>query len=469
MGSMTAVSIAVSAFRTFAAFSLCAGALSAQQTYLTASLDGAQATPPNTSPATGSACLVLDQTAHTVTFHITFANLTAAETAAHFHQGSVGVPGPVTFALPLGSPKTGTLPTTVAQETAFLAGNVYIDIHSVAQPGGEIRGQVVRAVGSTCPPAGPPFQIQLYRLEGAADGTTWSWELVSTAGWSMGACDVTPVFSGDAYDVALQFAQDIDSTGCPTTQLLATATQATGGIGFLKIRAGDPSGSTPFTLSVGADCCAIDCVVPFSPAVGCTINPTIAEIPRSGQDCNGNQEDDAFDIALGTSTDVNTNGVPDECEAFLPYCPGDGSAIACPCGNNGAAGGGCANSMFPSGGRLSAAGTPSVSADTAVLAATSLTGSIAVFFQGETQTSATIIDDGIGCVGGPIIRLGTKAVAAAASSFPQAGDLSISVRGAIPPAGGTRYYQCFYRNAVAVFCPPATSNRTNGVRAVWAP
>ena len=40
--------------------------------------------------------------------------------------------------------------------------------------------------------------------------------------------------------------------------------------------------------------------------------------------------------------------------------------------------------------------------------------------------------------------------------------------GAIPPGGATRYYQTFYRNA-AVFCTPATSNRTNGAAIVWAP
>ena len=31
-------------------------------------------------------------------------------------------------------------------------------------------------------------------------------------------------------------------------------------------------------------------------------------------DCNGNGIEDAVDIAFGTSSDVNQNGVPDECE-----------------------------------------------------------------------------------------------------------------------------------------------------------
>ncbi len=157
------------------------------------------------------------------------------------------------------------------------------------------------------------------------------------------------------------------------------------------------------------------------------------------------------------------------CPSFQPFCAGDGSLAACPCGNNGASGAGCANSSFAAGATLSASGIASVASDSTVLASTNLTGSVAVFFQGATQTSATIIDDGLGCVGGPIVRLGTQPVAGSASSYPQGGNPSISVRGAIPAVGGTYSYQCFYRNAVAAFCPPATSNRTNGVQITWAP
>ena len=81
----------------------------------------------------------------------------------------------------------------------------------------------------------------------------------------------------------------------------------------------------------------------------------------------------------------------------------------------------------------------------------------------------TIIDDGLGCVTGAIIRLGTKSVSNAASEYPSAGDLSVSVKGAVGPAGGARFYQAFYRNAAPAFCPPATTNRTNGVVISWSP
>lgn len=153
----------------------------------------------------------------------------------------------------------------------------------------------------------------------------------------------------------------------------------------------------------------------------------------------------------------------------ITLCAGDGTAIACPCANNGAPGSGCANSLFISGAALTQSGIARVSADSAVLSAHSMTGSLAVFFQGATPIAPVVIDDGIGCVGGPILRLGNKPASSGASSFPQPGDPSISVRGAISPAGGTFYYQCYYRNVTAAFCPPATSNRTNAIAVTWSP
>ncbi|MBI5364571.1 MAG: beta-galactosidase [Planctomycetes bacterium] len=151
------------------------------------------------------------------------------------------------------------------------------------------------------------------------------------------------------------------------------------------------------------------------------------------------------------------------------FCTGDGASAACPCGNAGSAGHGCANSAFAAGAQLGGAGAARVLGDTAVLTALNLTGSTCVFFQGDAQAPPLAVDDGLGCVTGSVVRLGTKPIASSASSFPGAGDPAISVRGAIPATGGTRYYQCFYRNAVATFCPPATSNRTNGLVVTWVP
>lgn len=162
-------------------------------------------------------------------------------------------------------------------------------------------------------------------------------------------------------------------------------------------------------------------------------------------------------------------------EAWTPcpdaqvLCAGDGSGLACPCANSGAVGHGCANSAFASGAALVGAGTNSVAEDGFSLQAANLTGSVCLFFQGTTAVTPTVIDDGIGCVGGGIVRLGTKPVVGSASRYPQSGDAAIHVRGAVPAVGGTFVYQAFYRNAVTGFCPPATSNRTNGLSVTWAP
>ena len=154
--------------------------------------------------------------------------------------------------------------------------------------------------------------------------------------------------------------------------------------------------------------------------------------------------------------------------APITFCPDDGYVQACPCGNSGGPGRGCANSAFTSGGRLTASGDAYVFTDTLVLDASNLTGAFCIFFQGDWAVPPVPIDDGVGCVGGNLFRLGTKAVVGNTSRYPEGGDTGISVRGHLPPTEVRRFYQCFYRNAAASFCPPATSNRTNALIFDWA-
>ena len=171
----------------------------------------------------------------------------------------------------------------------------------------------------------------------------------------------------------------------------------------------------------------------------------------------------------GVPADVTTTGDVPGNAAFSVMCAGDGSSTPCPCANNGAAGHGCANSAFSAGAELAGSGIASVALDTVRFDAGGLTGSACVFFQGDAQTAPVAIEDGLGCVTGSIVRLGTEAIGGNASVYPDLGDPSVSVRGGIGSAGGTFYYQCFYRNALATFCPPGTSNRTNGVAVTWVP
>jgi hypothetical protein len=154
-----------------------------------------------------------------------------------------------------------------------------------------------------------------------------------------------------------------------------------------------------------------------------------------------------------------------------PFCFGDGSATACPCGNSSLVGNneGCLSSLG-TGGKLVASGTPSLAADTVVLAGTQMPNSSALYFQGTTQVGGglgAVFGDGLRCAGGTVVRLGTKANAVGASQFPAVGDPSVSVKGLVA-APGVRTYQCWYRNA-ATFCTVSTFNLTNGVQLTWSP
>ncbi len=147
-----------------------------------------------------------------------------------------------------------------------------------------------------------------------------------------------------------------------------------------------------------------------------------------------------------------------------PYCFGDGSGASCPCANSGANGHGCANSVNASGARLEAFGGAIVGADTAVLVGSGMPNSSALYFQGTSQI-AVPFGDGLRCVGGSVVRLGTQSNANGASSVPSAGDPPLSVRGGIT-AGSTRHYQVWYRNSAA-YCTTSTFNLSNGISIAW--
>jgi len=188
-------------------------------------------------------------------------------------------------------------------------------------------------------------------------------------------------------------------------------------------------------------------------------------------DCDADGIPDDREIAEGTAVDTNGNGIPDGCEglAGLLYCFGDGSGTPCPCGNESLPADqvGCRSSLGI-GGKLRAGGNSSLSADTLVLSGNQMPNSSALYFQGTTQQSGGLgstFGDGLRCVGGSIVRLGTKANSAGASQYPSGLDTSVSTRGLVS-APGTRTYQVWYRNAAA-FCTSSTFNLSNGVQVTW--
>lgn len=112
----------------------------------TAHLSGAREVPKTDSKGTGKLDATYDTTTKVLTYTLTFDGLSGPATAAHFHgpatrKENAGVLAPIGGKNPT-SPVMGTLTLTDAQAKDLASGKVYVNIHTAANPGGEIRGQV---------------------------------------------------------------------------------------------------------------------------------------------------------------------------------------------------------------------------------------------------------------------------------------------------------------------------------------
>nr|WP_315217662.1 CHRD domain-containing protein [uncultured Duganella sp.] len=96
--------------------------------------------------ANAKATLSLDRATRTISGSITVDGL--VPTLAHIHTGEAGVAGPVTFPMTIAGNTATLVPTqlTVEQLATLDAGGFYFNVHSAANPGGEIRGQIGREV-----------------------------------------------------------------------------------------------------------------------------------------------------------------------------------------------------------------------------------------------------------------------------------------------------------------------------------
>ncbi len=141
-----------------------------------ATLSGPAESPPNASPGIGFAIVVIDTDAHTLHVQVTFSGLLGTTTASHIHcctalpgTGTAGVATqtPTFMDFPLGVTSgtydhmfdltlassfnapfiTANGGTPAGAEAALaaglLAGKAYLNIHTTAFPGGEIRGFLV--------------------------------------------------------------------------------------------------------------------------------------------------------------------------------------------------------------------------------------------------------------------------------------------------------------------------------------
>ena len=112
-----------------------------------ATLDGKSEVPPNASAGTGTADIDYDPATKKLSWKLTYSGLTGAATAAHFHgPAEAGKNGGVAVAIPnaTSSPDEGSATLTDAQAADLTAGKYYVNVHTAANPGGEIRGQVMK-------------------------------------------------------------------------------------------------------------------------------------------------------------------------------------------------------------------------------------------------------------------------------------------------------------------------------------
>jgi hypothetical protein len=137
----------------------------AQTTTFQATLSGAQQNPPVDTSASGTATFTLSADGTTLSYTLSVVD-TADITMAHIHVAAAGQNGPVATWLYPSEPHaetkpgkfTGVLATgtltdaslvgplqgkTIADLVADIkAGNAYVNVHTTAHPGGEIRGQI---------------------------------------------------------------------------------------------------------------------------------------------------------------------------------------------------------------------------------------------------------------------------------------------------------------------------------------
>jgi hypothetical protein len=136
----------------------------AQTVTITTTLHGGNENPGVVTGSAGTATVTWNTATKAGTYRVDVFNMPVGTTASHIHVGAAGVNGPVVvnFTVPAGGISndfglTGTFGCTdvvlrAAQginscedfEQAFMLGNTYVNVHSTANPGGEIRGQLNR-------------------------------------------------------------------------------------------------------------------------------------------------------------------------------------------------------------------------------------------------------------------------------------------------------------------------------------
>ena len=111
-----------------------------------ATIDEAQETPPSGSAGTGTGTFVMDTVANTMSVSVTYSGLGSATIAGHIHGfAGPGVPAGIKFGfVNPNSPVNTVWNFMEADQAGIIAGQTYVNIHTMNFPAGEVRGQVLR-------------------------------------------------------------------------------------------------------------------------------------------------------------------------------------------------------------------------------------------------------------------------------------------------------------------------------------
>jgi hypothetical protein len=134
---------------TASALALISIAANAEIVNLKSDLKASAEVPAKDSAGTGTLTAKLDTETHELTYHIEFSGLSGAVVGAHFHGPAVaGVNArpqiPIKVS-PIASPIDGKATLTPEQEKDLEDGKWYFNLHTAANAGGEIRGQIEKA------------------------------------------------------------------------------------------------------------------------------------------------------------------------------------------------------------------------------------------------------------------------------------------------------------------------------------
>jgi hypothetical protein len=111
----------------------------------TTQLRGANEVPPNASNGSGSVDAALNKDTLLLRWKVNYTGLTGNATAGHFHgPAAVGANAGVAlgWANPIANGMQGSATLTAAQAADLMAGKWYANIHTAANPAGELRGQM---------------------------------------------------------------------------------------------------------------------------------------------------------------------------------------------------------------------------------------------------------------------------------------------------------------------------------------